>query len=79
MQKDFKFIIIKWIVFQCLDAGLYLCANCDRYIPTSSKKDWIQHQHDYHEFQYNQLVEQQRLLTTACNKIQVDDHQVISI
>ena len=47
-------------MFHYLDTGLYVCSNCNRYIPSVSKKDCLQHKQDFHRVQFDQLVENQR-------------------
>jgi len=35
--------------FYCLDTGLYICSNCDSYIPSTNRVDWLEHTQAFHE------------------------------
>ncbi|CAF0940856.1 unnamed protein product [Rotaria sordida] len=37
--------------------GLYVCLNCDHYIPSANKTDWLQHTHDVHKGEFDKLEE----------------------
>ncbi|CAF1321827.1 unnamed protein product [Adineta ricciae] len=52
---------------------LYVCSNCPSYIPDANKINWLQHVHDFHTDEFDQLVESQKILTRACNLIKPDD------
>ncbi|CAF1420783.1 unnamed protein product [Rotaria sordida] len=36
---------------------LYVCLNCDHYIPSANKTDWLQHIHDVHKDEFDKLEE----------------------
>jgi hypothetical protein len=57
----------------------YVCSNCNLYIPSANKRDWLQHKQDFHKIEFDELVEIQRMLTHACNMIRLDDNEVMSI
>jgi hypothetical protein len=64
--------------FYCLDTGLYICSNCDSYIPSTNKVDWLEHTQAFHETEFNKFIEIQKMLTRACNSIKVDNDEVMS-
>jgi hypothetical protein len=56
----------------CLDAGLYICLNCDVYPPSTNKNDWLDHTQQYHQHEFAELEESQKILTNQCKRIKVD-------
>ncbi len=77
MRIYLLYIITKSQFFYCLGSGRYVCSNCDNFMSSANKRDWLQHTQDFHNTEFNKLVENQRTLTRACSSIKADDEIVI--